>query len=329
MFADPRNVDVFCFATDNKQNTRPLRHEIFFATARKSATQDCDVLNVHKDFLERNITCAASTEANSKKDPLYRDLNQGSALVRVGLCAARLSVDSLIEIAEAILDEEDFADFNRFEFPKKRMSYVLGRLSAKLAANEIILKSAIRNIKISNALPGNPILLNENYDLAMAHSGEFGISICHSRNIIVGLDIEHINNFRNRLLLGSDFFKTNSTFFDNTECGKCMLWTVLEAASKYMKIGISANFSIFDISSSKNFDNKYVITELKHFPSILVISFAFKKVVLSICVYKKMDYSCFTLLADNDKIKRLFDEKKIDNNKNASYVKLIHNIYSA
>ncbi|GHU15327.1 hypothetical protein FACS189449_12880 [Alphaproteobacteria bacterium] len=227
--------------------------------------------------------------------------------IRISLCAVRVSTNNLQEIAEEIFDNEDLATFNKYEFPKKRMSYVLGRLSAKMAANALIQKDSIRSIKISNAIPGNPILLNENYDLAMAHSGELGVSICHSRDIIVALDIEHIDNFRYRLSLDLDFFKTNGAFFDDTECGKCTLWTILESASKYMKIGISADFSIFDVSSSKSIDNKYVITELKHFPSILVISFAFKRVVLSICVCKKMDYSCFASLADNENLRKSFD----------------------
>ncbi|GHT92276.1 hypothetical protein FACS1894122_05900 [Alphaproteobacteria bacterium] len=238
-----------------------------------------------------------------KKCVLYSKRVQDS----VQVCAVRLSGDNLCEVAEDIFDAEDLAVFNKYEFPKKRLSYTLGRLSAKMAANELIQKDSIRSVKISNALPGNPILLNENYDLAMAHSGEFGVSICHSRNLIVGLDLEHIDNFRDRLLLDLDFFKINGSFFDDTECGKCTLWTILEAASKYMKIGISANFSVFDISSSKTINNKYVITELKNFPSLLVISFAFKNVVLSICVYKKMDYSCFTSLADDEELRKLFD----------------------
>ncbi|GHU10594.1 glutamate--tRNA ligase [Alphaproteobacteria bacterium] len=49
----------------------PLHNEIFFARARKNAAQDSSVLDVHEDSLKGDIACAASTEANCEKEPLY------------------------------------------------------------------------------------------------------------------------------------------------------------------------------------------------------------------------------------------------------------------
>ncbi|GHU17949.1 hypothetical protein FACS189472_05570 [Alphaproteobacteria bacterium] len=58
---------------------RQLHNELFFARhlcrrARKNAAQNRSVLDVHEDSLERNIACAASTEANCGKEPLCSGL---------------------------------------------------------------------------------------------------------------------------------------------------------------------------------------------------------------------------------------------------------------
>ncbi|GHU17244.1 hypothetical protein FACS189472_03850 [Alphaproteobacteria bacterium] len=65
-----------------------LHNEMFFArhlcrSARKNAdtrvvAQNRSVLDVHEDSLERNIACAANTEANCKKEPLCSSLATGA-----------------------------------------------------------------------------------------------------------------------------------------------------------------------------------------------------------------------------------------------------------
>ncbi|MDR2681794.1 MAG: hypothetical protein LBB29_01970, partial [Holosporaceae bacterium] len=196
----------------------------------------------------------------------------------VSLGAVRLTNENeyLQKIAREIFDAEDSAIFDGYEFLKKQRSHILGRLSSKIAVREFLQDFSLQDIKISNALQGNPILLNGNYDLAIAHCGNFAVSLCHSRNIISGIDLELVKNFRDRPLLELDFFKSNGIFFDNNKNGKCTLWTAMEAASKYMRIGIARDFFVFQVLSAEKISDECIITEFKHFPSLLVLSFDFK-----------------------------------------------------
>ncbi|MDR3180287.1 MAG: hypothetical protein LBT70_05340 [Holosporaceae bacterium] len=227
----------------------------------------------------------------------------------ISLGALRLMEETkyLQKIAQEIFDPEDLAVFETYKFPKKQLSHILGRLSSKIAAREFLKNFSLRDIKIANALQGNPLLLNGNYDLAIAHAGNFGVSICHSRNIIVGVDLELVDNFLDRSLLELDFFTSNGALFEDNEKGKCTLWTAMEAASKYMKIGITTDFSFFNVRSSEKISDGCLLIEFIHIPSLKVLSFDLKNVVMSICVHRNFDLDYLLTLAKEENLKKIWN----------------------
>jgi phosphopantetheinyl transferase len=227
----------------------------------------------------------------------------------ISLGAVRVTekTEYLQEIAKEIFDPEDWAVFNTYKFPKKQLSHILGRLSSKIAAQEFLKNFSLRDVKIANALQGNPILLNGNYDLTIAHAGNFGVSICHSKNFILGIDLELVDNFLDRLLLELDFFISNGAFFEDNKKGKCTLWTAMEAASKHMKIGITTDFSVFEVRSSEKISDGCLLTEFVHIPSLLVLSFDFKNIIMSICVHRNFDLGYLLALSKDENLKEMWN----------------------
>ncbi|MDR2268239.1 MAG: 4'-phosphopantetheinyl transferase superfamily protein [Holosporaceae bacterium] len=212
--------------------------------------------------------------------------------------------DYLDSIAEQILDREEMINF----LARKnygRINYIVGRLSAKIAAHTFLNAKTLRDISISNGLQGNPLLSDKNYDVTIAHSKRSGISICHRRKIIVGVDMEYVDHFKNKKIINSAFFERNSVHFEASLRGKCTLWTILEAMAKYLKIGLSKNIDMFDIALTKMMESNVVMSKLKYFPSIIATSILYEKAVISVCASRNMRHQCFSELLKDNKVEKI------------------------
>jgi phosphopantetheinyl transferase len=207
-------------------------------------------------------------------------------------------------ISEQILSREEMTNFLA-QKNYSRINYIVGRLAAKIAANVFLNAETLRNINICNGVQGNPLLSNKDYDVTIAHSKRLGVSICHRREIIVGVDVEYIDHFKDKRIINSAFFERNCVHFEASLRGNCVLWTILEAAAKYLKTGLSKNIDMFDIASVRMEKNDVIVSKLKHFPSLIAISILYEKAVISVCASSSMGYQCFGELFRSNKIREI------------------------
>jgi phosphopantetheinyl transferase len=224
---------------------------------------------------------------------------------KVSACVVLLAEgDPLSAIPEQILSQEEMISF----LARKnygRISYIAGRLAAKIAANTFLNAKTLRNLNIGSGLQGNPLLSDKNYDVTIAHSKRLGVSICHRREAIVGVDVEYVDHFQDKKIINSAFFERNGIHFEASSHGKCTLWTILEAAAKYLKIGLPKNIDMFDIASTRMVENDVTVSELKYFPSMIATSILYEKAVISVCASRNVEHQCFGELFRDNKIKEI------------------------
>ncbi|MDR1362320.1 MAG: hypothetical protein LBJ16_03840 [Holosporaceae bacterium] len=214
----------------------------------------------------------------------------------VSICAVGVPDGDLTHIADQILAPEESIRF-RSSGDRARISYIAGRLAAKMAADAFLQMPSLRDICIRNGLQGNPLLLHKDYDVTLSHSKYLAVSLCHLRDIILGVDVEYIDNLRQKKIVDSIFFRRNGVHFENSPTGNCVLWTLLEATAKYLKTGIPRNNSeIFDVESSEIIGNGVLLSNLKYFPSMTAVSMVYEKTVISICASRAVPHSCFSQL---------------------------------
>ena len=115
------------------------------------------------------------------------------------------------------------------------------------------LVGADRQIRIENGILGNPVLTGDslNRQISISHSKSYAAVLIGARDMIVGIDIEDILG-RDREELNVALTDNELDFeekFEDKESFKLTLWTAKEALSKFLRIGMTADWRIFEIAS--------------------------------------------------------------------------------
>lgn len=205
----------------------------------------------------------------------------------IGLGAIRGSLSSVTD-QQKLLHEHEIHKFNDFKFDKRKHSYLLGRVSAKLAISTIN-KQLSSEVYISEGIFSFPVikhLKGDHLQLSISHCDDIGISLAYPEEHPVGIDIERVNekskdamysiiNEREKAILtGLSIPETD---------GLGIAWTVKEALSKVFRTGMMMDFSSFEISKISH-NGKVFISEYKHASQYKAISTFNPPYVISIAV---------------------------------------------
>ncbi|AZS14169.1 4'-phosphopantetheinyl transferase superfamily protein [Paenibacillus lutimineralis] len=192
-------------------------------------------------------------------------------------------------VATDFLSLVEQEEYSRFQYPRRRNSYLLGKLAAKLALARG--DDELSAIAVDHGILNQPIASGRSSKVTVTHSDTLGAALAYDQRLLAGIDLELINEqARDAMLritsaeeeglvrrLGTDIAPT--AFLT-------ILWTAKEAISKVLQTGFTVAMELFEVKSLER--NKYgVVGSFRHFPQLVSVSVVREDYVFSMVLPAK------------------------------------------
>ena len=193
---------------------------------------------------------------------------------------------------EALLGPHELAQFRALRFPRKRQSFVLGRVAAKRALGALLTEPDLQCIEIRSGVFGQPLIHHPragSAQVTLSHSHGLAVALAYPDEIPMGVDLETVSASSAVTILSelqtSDAEKawlaarmTNAA----TACG--IFWSAREALGKSMKIGLNCPLGILALDYIESFGSTTWIGSYANFPQSRCLSQEIQGRVLSIAM---------------------------------------------
>ncbi len=152
-----------------------------------------------------------------------------------------------------MLHPEEKAVFQSYEYELRKKSYLLGRLSAKVAVMGYASLKEAESVWIDSGVFNFPVVkcpFVSNVQVGITHSNDIGLSIAFPEVHPVGVDLEEINKEREDVVLSQ---LTNAEtgqlrhLFKNDVEAYTLLFSMKESLSKILKTGMMLNFKFLEM----------------------------------------------------------------------------------
>ena len=157
-----------------------------------------------------------------------------------------------------------------FSNDKRKQDFLLGRWVIKNAFKSLISDIQLTEVSTQDGCFGQPILTEARFglDVSLSHNEQNSVAIVFPQNFCLGVDIE---NIRNRDIANFESHVTPSELASFLQQGFdsltafTLVWTIKEALSKAIKVGLQVDFSALKIKKSFFLNNKCMISEFEYF----------------------------------------------------------------
>ncbi|KAA1246060.1 4'-phosphopantetheinyl transferase superfamily protein [Aquimarina sp. RZ0] len=197
---------------------------------------------------------------------LRREYNNFNA----GFCIINKNLQEFI-IDTNLLHPEEIEYYKTLRFERRKLSYLLGRVSAKKAILEFLINEKNgQHISIDFGVFKFPVVKyvkNQNVQVCISHCENVGVSLAFPEKHPLGIDIEKISEDKIKTMksiISKEEQELISKISLSISVGYTLIWTIKEALSKILKTGLTVDFKLFEIKSLEKIDTKY-ITTFKYF----------------------------------------------------------------
>ena len=186
------------------------------------------------------------------------------------------------------LSEQEKQTYQKFAFPKKQHSYLLGRLSAKLAVRKSLQHTDLQNIIIDSGVFEFPVINQVGLQVSISHSENKSVSIAFPEKHPMGIDLELIHPEKAEVVQAYLTNPETNLMVDSLEATekKLLLWTAKEALSKVLRTGLMIDFKFLEVEKISQSYSKSWELAFAHFKQYKAISFYFENYLLSIVLPK-------------------------------------------
>ena len=183
------------------------------------------------------------------------------------------------ESARRILNESEYERFLHKKNKRRQAEFLTTRKGIKELLGDDT------QVSIDYGILGYPIILGDkqNRQISISHCKKYAAVAIGSADMMIGIDIEDILDKERESLENAISEKEHAfeEMFENIEHFRLVMWTAKEALSKFLRIGMTADWSIFEISDVKKCFKGYKIS-FRYFPSLNVLSSKEDKAVYSV-----------------------------------------------
>ncbi|GAX59129.1 phosphopantetheinyl transferase [Candidatus Scalindua japonica] len=201
---------------------------------------------------------------------------------------------NVLKNVKDILHPEELDYFSGLKYERRKLSYLLGRYAAKVAASDYLNDKKLTKIEIFSGLFNQPVVRHLSFDtpdVTISHCDDIAVAIAFSPCKIMGLDIEYIAEEKLSVfetqLTESEKHMTSKEF-DTVAAGAVCIWTIKEALSKAIKCGFTVPFKILELKKITPVNDSAYLSEFKNFKQYKSISVIFYPYILSIVLPCKM-----------------------------------------
>ncbi len=218
---------------------------------------------------------------------LYRKDND----FRAGFCIINKSLSDLTKESWMLHPDEIFY-YQTLKYDKRKTSYLLGRIAAKISVSEFIHEDInIKSFSIKSGVFQFPVvkhIIDYNVQVSISHCDNIGVALAFSEEHPMGIDIERICEDKidvMKSVIGKNEFKLIEHAKLDLAVASCLVWSVKESLSKVLKTGLTIDFNVLKINSLQKIGSIYLST-FAHFYQYKSISFKIDKYICSIVLPK-------------------------------------------
>lgn len=177
---------------------------------------------------------------------------------------------------------------------RRKLSYVLGRIAAKKAIQQLSDYPFLQHIWIDNGVFLFPIVrcaALENIQVSISHCDNIGVSIAFPESHPMGIDIEkmeisRLEVFSSQLTALEKLLLIEKT--KNDIHGFTSLFGIKEALSKVIKTGMMIDFKLLEIDRLEILEHT-LMASFKHFSQYKGFAFTSGQYVVSVVLPRKTD----------------------------------------
>jgi len=213
-------------------------------------------------------------------------LERESGSTRAGYCVfSELLVD--IEKYSSILHPNELAHYNKLMADNRKISYLLGRVAAKMAIGELNPAEDLSSLLIGFGVFEFPVVRNvksQNIQVSISHCDGIGVALAFPEEHPMGIDLEKIDTDKIEAMksqISKEEFKLASSCDLASDLSYTMIWTIKEAISKVLRTGLTIDLKLLEIKALEKSGMAY-ISRFNHFEQYKGISYHCGKYICSI-----------------------------------------------
>ncbi|WP_054941892.1 4'-phosphopantetheinyl transferase family protein [Paenibacillus ihuae] len=187
---------------------------------------------------------------------------------------------------QKILSSTEYVMYCNICNESRRKEFLYGRYAIKknLADQTASFKGELSGITVEYGSLRFPIIKDQPVEVGLSHSKRYVLSVVYSKDNIVGIDMETIRLDVpiEEMLSGSE--KELMSGYESPARFAYMFFSCKEALGKAFKMGLLADYSIYEISSIRPesmFGTEVFRIQFKHFP--FLVGYSFMKSEQEIC----------------------------------------------
>lgn len=183
----------------------------------------------------------------------------------------------LKEGVSSILSADEMREYLQKKSDKRKSEFYWSRTLAKTILRSLYKEEhKLTDIKIAKGYLNNPIIKSkeQGYGLGITHCDDYAAIIVFPEEMVLGLDMEKLDLKK---------VKSINTILTDKERKLCPLnyeydnfviaaWTMKEALVKFLKLGLSVNFDVMQISSVEWTDSGFK-SSYRYFPTLEAYTF--------------------------------------------------------
>ncbi len=165
----------------------------------------------------------------------------------------------------ALLHPAERAFYENLKIPRRKQSYLLGRIAAKTAVSTLLEGNDPTSFHIGSGIFDFPVIkgLNASIQVSISHCNDIGVALAFPEEHPLGVDIEKIDEQRLQIMKGQLTGEETALLEDcqiASPTGFTLAWTIKEAFSKVLKTGLTADFNVLQINSIERTGQAYTST---------------------------------------------------------------------
>jgi 4'-phosphopantetheinyl transferase len=196
---------------------------------------------------------------------------------------------------------DDFLHMHEKEYLKKKLherrkrSYLMGRYAAKLATAEYLKEQDLSSIEIRRGTFDQPIVRHRSFEtpeITLSHCRHVAAAISYPAGHYMGVDVEGLDIskkdvFRGQLTDRERQMHRSAGMAKETTWN--VIWTIKEAVSKTIKVGLTTPFVTLEISSLQRLSDGGLLCHFKNFAQYKCYSWIAGRWILSIAMPKNSE----------------------------------------
>ena len=193
---------------------------------------------------------------------------------------------------EVWLSDPERAQASAYSFARRRESYVLGRLAAKLALGASLSEPDWTRIDVGRGLLGQPLANHpgpRRVEVSLSHTDGLAAAIAFPREVSAGIDVEIVDadradTVRKELRFHAAEEQWLRSGLVEARSAGVMLWTLREALGKALRCGLNCPLELLAASEIKLLQDGAWESRYQNFAQYRCLSWVDNARVLSLAV---------------------------------------------